>query len=103
MAIITITPDNFEKEVLQADKPVLVDFWASWCGPCRALSPLVDEVAQETDKAKVCKLNVDECGELASRYGVMSIPTLVVFENGAEIKRSVGSVPKSRIYDLLGI
>ena len=82
MAVITITKENFAQEVLQSEKPVLLDFWASWCGPCRMLSPIVDEVAEERSDVKVGKVNVDEQPELAGEFGVMSIPTLLVFRGG---------------------
>ena len=82
--ITTVTKDNFAQEVLDADKPVLVDFWAAWCTPCRMLSPVVDEVAAEREDIKVCKINIDEEGELAIRHGVMSIPTLIVFKGGSQ-------------------
>ncbi len=101
MAVLTITKDNFQKEVLESEKPVLVDFWASWCGPCRMLSPLVDEVAEERSDIKVGKVNVDEQPELASQFRVMSIPTLIVFKNGKAASQSVGAVPKERVLALL--
>ena len=82
--MLTITKDNFEQEVLKSDKKVLVDFWASWCGPCRMLSPIIDEIAKETDKVKVGKVNVDEESDLATQFAVMSIPTLILFENGKD-------------------
>lgn len=95
--MLTITKDNFEQEVLKSDKKVLVDFWASWCGPCRMLSPVIDEIAKETDKVKVGKVNVDEESELATQFAVMSIPTLILFENGKPVKQMVGAQPKSAI------
>lgn len=101
MAVITLTNENFEKEVLQSDKPVLVDFWASWCGPCRMVSPLVDEIAEESTAYKVGKVNVDEQPALAQKYGVMSIPTLVVFKNGQVAQTSVGARPKAAILQML--
>ena len=98
------TTANFEAEVLASEKPVLVDFWATWCMPCRMLAPTVEEVADETEgRAVVGKVNVDEEMERARRYRVASIPTLIVFENGAEVRRSVGVVEKEDIYDLLGL
>lgn len=99
--ITTITKDNFEKEVLMAKEPVLVDFWAAWCTPCKMLSPIVDQVAEERSDIKVCKINIDDEGELAIRYGVMSIPTLMVFKNGEIAKKSVGLVSKEDIIALL--
>lgn len=95
--MLTITKDNFEQEVLKSDKKVLVDFWASWCGPCRMLSPIIDEIAKETDKVKIGKVNVDEESELATQFAVMSIPTLILFENGKPVKQMVGAQPKSAI------
>ncbi len=102
MAVITITKENFEAEVLRSDKPVLLDFWASWCGPCRMLSPIVDEVAEERTDVKVGKVNVDEQADLAAEFGVMSIPTLLVFKNGKLVNQSVGARPKSGVLALLG-
>lgn len=102
MAVVTITKENFEQEVLQSTKPVLLDFWASWCGPCRMLSPIVDEVAEERGDIKVGKVNVDEQPELAGQFDVMSIPTLLVFENGKLVNRAVGARPKSGVLSLLG-
>ena len=100
MAVIELTVENFDAEVLQSEKPVLVDFWASWCGPCRMLSPVVDEIAEETDTIKVCKVNVDDQVELAQRFGIMSIPTLLAFRDGKLIKQSVGVQPKQAILDM---
>ena len=102
MAVITITKENFESEVLQSAQPVLLDFWASWCGPCRMLSPIVDEVAEERSDVKVGKVNVDEQPELAAEFGVMSIPTLLVFENGKLVNQAVGARPKAGVLELLG-
>lgn len=101
MAVVIVNKDNFEEEVLKSDKKVLVDFWASWCGPCKMLSPIVDEIAEEREDVKVCKCNVDEENELASVYGVMSIPTLVVIYNGQVINKSVGVRPKNAILSML--
>ena len=101
MAALVITQDNFEAEVLQSDRTVLVDFWASWCGPCRMLSPIVDKIAEEYPEYKVGKVNVDEQEALVAAFGVMSIPTLVVFKNGKVVNQSVGVQSKNKILDLL--
>ena len=101
MSVITITKDNFEQEVLASDKPVLLDFWASWCGPCRMVSPIVDEIAEERVDIKVGKVNVDEESELAARFRVMSIPTLVVMKDGEIVNQSVGARPKAQILAML--
>ena len=101
MSVMTITKENFEKEVLDSREPVLLDFWASWCGPCRMVSPIVDEIAEEVTDKKVGKVNVDEQPELAERFGVMSIPTLVVMKNGKIAQQAVGARPKSDILAML--
>ncbi len=103
MSVLTITKDNFEAEVLKADVPVLVDFWAEWCGPCRMFSPIVDEFAEENQgKVKVGKANVDEQPELAGQFGVMSIPTAILFKNGQVAATLVGVQPKESLEELLG-
>ena len=102
MAVIEITKENFETEVLKSDKPVLLDFWAPWCGPCRMLSPIVDEIAEERDDIKVGKINVDEQEELSKQFGVMSIPMLVVMENGEITNTSIGYKPKKDVLKIIG-
>lgn len=101
MSVLHITKETFQKDVLQADKPVLLDFWASWCGPCRSIAPILDEIAQERSDILVCKVNVDEEPELAAQYHVMSIPTLLVIENGQVVNQSVGAKPKAQILAML--
>lgn len=101
MAIIDLNNTNFEAEALQSDKTVLIDFWASWCGPCRMLAPTIDAIAAEREDIKVCKVNVDEAPELAQRFSVMSIPMLVVIKNGEVAATTVGVQPKDSILKLL--
>ena len=101
MAVLHITNENFEAEVLKSEVPVLVDFWATWCGPCQMLGPVIDEVAEEVTNVKVCKVNVDEQQELAVKYGVMTIPTLIVFKKGEVAKKTSGFMPKSEVLALL--
>lgn len=101
MSVLTITNANFEQEVLKSDKPVLVDFWAAWCGPCKMLSPVVDQLADELADVKVAKVNIDEEMDLAEKFNVSSIPCVVVFKNGEEVNRSVGLAPKQKLIDLL--
>mgnify|MGYP000463462971 FL=1 len=101
MAVINITKENFAQEVLHSEKPVLLDFWASWCGPCRMLSPIVDEVAEERTDVKVGKVNVDEQPELAQAFGIASIPTLLVIRDGRTVNRAVGVRSKEEILQML--
>ena len=101
MAITEVNKDNFEEEVLKSDKKVLVDFWADWCGPCKMLSPVIDKLAEELDDVKVCKVNVDTEPTISIEYNIMSIPTLIVFENCVEVNRSVGLVSKEEVLELL--
>ena len=101
MAVVNLTNANFKEEVLESDKKVLVDFWAPWCGPCRMVSPIVEEIAEENAAIKVAKINIDEQPQLASQYGVMSIPTLMVFENGDIADKAVGARNKSFILQML--
>lgn len=101
MSALIITQDNFEKEVLQSNRPVLLDFWAEWCGPCRMVSPIVEEIADEHPEIKVGKVNVDEQQELAAKFGVMSIPSLFVLKNGEIVNQAIGARPKQQILDML--
>lgn len=102
MAVLEITAENFEEEVLNSKVPVLVDFWATWCGPCQMQGPVIEQAAEEFPKIKVGKLNVDEQGELSQKYGVMSIPTLILFKDGQAAKKAVGFHPLEEIARLLG-
>ena len=101
MSAMNINLNNFRQEVLNSDKPVLLDFWAPWCGPCRMVVPMVDEIAKECPDIKVGKINVDENPELATRFGIMSIPTLVVMENGKIVNQATGARPKNAILAML--
>jgi thioredoxin 1 len=101
MKEINLTYNDFDSVVMESDKPVLVDFWATWCGPCRMLGPVIAQIAEERDDIKVCKVNVDDEPELARMFNVMSIPTVLVFKNGELKDRSVGFKPKQQILDLL--
>lgn len=101
MNAVNINKSNFSEEVIHSDRPVLLDFWAPWCGPCRMVSPILEEIAQERNDIKVGKVNVDEQPELASQFGVMSIPTMVVMKNGKVVNQAMGARPKSQILALL--
>ena len=101
MKAINLNKNNFNEEVMKSDRKVLLDFWAPWCGPCRMVVPLVEEIAEERPDIKVGKINIDEQPELASQFGVMSIPTLIVIEDGKIVNKSVGALPKNRILGLL--
>ena len=101
MAVVEITNSNFRTEVLEADRPVLLDFWAPWCGPCRMVSPIVDEIAEELPTVKVGKVNVDEQPALAAQYGVMSIPTLMLFKDGDLVDKAVGARNKAFILGMI--
>ena len=104
MSEITLTKNNFEAEVIKADIPVLVDFWASWCGPCKMLSPIISEIADEYDgKIKVCKVNVDDEAELSQRYNIVSIPTVIAFKRGEPVNKSVGYCPKEDLIELFNV
>jgi thioredoxin 1 len=102
MAVLKVTKHNFEEEVIKGKETVLLDFWAPWCGPCRMMSPVVESIAQETSKVKVCKVNVDEEPELAQAFQVMSIPSLVVMKEGKVIHTAVGARPKEEVLKMLG-
>ena len=101
MSAININKNNFQSEVMNSDKPILLDFWAPWCGPCRMVAPIVEEIARERKDIKVGKVNVDEQAELASRFGVMSIPTLVVMKDGKIVNQAMGARPKNAILGML--
>lgn len=100
--IVILTDDNFENEVLKSDKPVLVDFWATWCGPCKAIAPIIDEIANENkDSLKVCKADIDECPQLVSTYRIMSVPTFIAFKNGEAVSMQIGGTGKAELLDML--
>lgn len=102
MAAVHVTAEEFKEVVLDSDKPVLVDFWAEWCGPCQTMGPIVDEIAEELKDMKVCKLNIDEAMELARKYRVMSIPAFLIFEGGEAVKRTVGEQTKAELMTFIG-
>lgn len=101
MAILHITKDNFEQEVLKSDVSVLVDFWATWCGPCRALGPVLEEISSEVSTVKIVKVNVDEQPELASQFRIMSIPTMILFKGGEVVDKTVGLLPKDEVLNFI--
>lgn len=101
MSVLDVTAENFEEEVLKSEKPVLVDFYADWCGPCKMLSPIIDQVANENEDIKVCRINIDNEEGLAVQYGIMSIPTLLVFKSGEVSNQTIGVVSKSEILEML--
>ena len=101
MPVLHVTKDNFEEEVIRSDKPVLLDFFAVWCGPCKMIAPILEEIAEENESIKVCKLDVDQAPEIAARYQIFSIPTLFVVQNGEVIQKAVGARSKQQILDLL--
>jgi len=101
MSILDVTSENFEKEVLKSEKPVLVDFYADWCGPCKMLSPIVDEIATENEDIKVCRINIDNEESLAVQYGIMSIPTLLIFKSGEVTNQTIGVLSKSEILEIV--
>lgn len=101
MAVIKITKENFEQEIMHSDKPVLIDFWASWCGPCKMLSPVVDEIGEEVSNIKIAKVNIDEESDLAAQFRVMSIPTLVFLKEGKVVDTAVGVKPKAAILKMI--
>jgi thioredoxin 1 len=101
MATVNLTSENFEEEVLNSEKVVLVDFWAAWCGPCRMVGPVVEEISEENPDLKVCKVDVDKAQDLAAKFGVMSIPTLIAFKDGKEVNRTMGAQPKESILSIV--
>ncbi len=101
MAVVKLTTENFDQEVLQAGQTVLVDFYADWCGPCKMMGPVVEEIANEETGVKMCKINIDEEMAVAQKYGVMSIPTFIAFKNGEIAGKQIGAVPKSKLQDMI--
>lgn len=101
MSVLHVKKQDFQSVVLESNKTVLLDFWATWCGPCRMIAPILEEIAEERTDVKVCKIDVDEEQELAIQYGVSSIPTLLVFKNGTVVNKSIGAVPKAAILEML--
>lgn len=101
MSVVNVTSDNFVGEVLNADVPVLVEFWADWCNPCKMLSPVIEELAEELDDVKICSLNIDEEPEVTFQYHISSVPTVILFRNGAAVKKTVGVVPKETLIRLI--
>ena len=102
MATVNVTDESFETEVIKAGKPVIVDFWAEWCGPCKMIAPILEEIAAEEDNIKIAKVNVDDSPDLARRYEIMSIPALIVFENGEPAKKLIGAKPKGALLEEIG-
>ena len=100
-AITEVTDNNFQAEVIESDQPVLVDFWAPWCGPCRAVGPVLEEISGERDDVRIVKLNIDDNQQAAAQFGVISIPTMILFKNGAEAHRVVGAYPKAKLLNEL--